>query len=282
MIISDVSSDCFLIGSKLSMYGFEEDYGIFIEEYSIEDVRRDLLRIVEFFRGQDYHEHAMKLFIQDFRELPISLADDLMAFCVDEDMPIGAYPEWMYQEPLGFIKKNYVPMSGRCVFPVRDVDGSVMGFCGWDPFETPKYLDSKNYGYKAKAVSLFGMEKMPEYYSSKDPVFVTEGLMCTAYLRANGFQALSTLGSYMTPYVIAILRRFGSRLIMVPDNDETGDKFVKQIKWRLPKAMIIQCAKGKDIEGLRKLDEHVYEEQLLKELKSLSNPFCKTGLLIRR
>lgn len=264
------------------MYDFGEDYGIFIDEYSIDDVREDLGRIVDFFRGQDYHNHAMKLFIEDYRELPIRLADDAMAFCVDEDMPLSSYPEWMFQEPLGFIRGNYVPMAGRCVFPVRDVDGSVMGFCGWDPFEEPKYLDSKNYGYKAKAVSLYGMEKMNEYYNSKEPVFVTEGLMCTLYLRANGFQALSWLGSYMTPYVRTILRRFKSRLIAVPDNDETGDKFVKQIKRDLPKAMIIQCAKGKDIEGLRKLDEHCCEEQLLKELKSLTNPFVKTELLIRR
>ncbi len=264
------------------MYDFGEDYGLFVEEYSIEDVRRDLMRIVEFFRGQEYHDHAMKLFIQDFRELPISLADETLAFCVDEDMPVGAYPDWMFQEPLGFVKGNYVPMLGRCVFPVRDVDGSVMGFCGWDPFEQPKYLDSKNYGYKAKAVSLYGMEKMPEYYTSKLPVFVTEGLMCTIYLRSQGFQALSTLGSYLTPYVCAILRRFGSRLVMVPDNDETGDKFVRQIKRQLPKAMIIQCSKGKDIEGFRKLDEHAYEVQLLKELRSLTNPFMRTELLIRR
>ena len=69
---------------------------------------------------------------------------------------------------------------------------------------------------------------------------------------------------------------------MVPDFDDTGDKYVSQIKRQLPKAMIIQCTKGKDIEGLRKLEEHKYEEQLLKELTSLSNPFVKTKLLLRR
>jgi hypothetical protein len=263
------------------MYGFDE-YELYIDEYSIEEVREDLGNIVKFFQQQDYHEHAMKLFIEDSRELPLQVAKDLDAFCVDENMPIGSMPEWMQQESLGFIKNKWVPMWGRCVFPVKDVHGSVMGFCGWDPFAEPKYLDSKNYGYKAKATTLFGMEKLPEYYVSKEPIFVTEGLMCTAYLRSQGFQALASLGSHLTPYVITILQRFGSRLIMVPDNDDTGDTYIKQIKRCLPKALIIQCAKGKDIEGLRKLDEHVYEEKLLKELKSLSNPFVRTDLLIRR
>ena len=126
------------------------------------------------------------------------------------------------------------------------------------------------------------MEMLPEYYTSKKPVFITEGLMCTLYLRSQGFQAMASLGSYLTPYVIRILSRFGNRLIMVPDFDDTGDKYVSQIKRQLPKAMIIQCTKGKDIEGLRKLEEHKYEGQLLKELTSLSNPFVKTKLLLRR
>lgn len=263
------------------MYGYDE-YELYVTEYSIEEVREDLENIVRFFQSQDYHQHAMELFIEQYRELPMQVAIDSDAFCVDEEMPIGAMPEWMQQEPLGFIKGKWVPMWGRCVFPVKDVYGNVMGFCGWDPFVDPKYLDSKNYGYKAKATTLYGMEKLPEYYTSKEPLFVTEGLMCTLYLRSQGFQALASLGSFLTPYVITILSRFGKRLIMVPDNDETGDKYVGQIKRSLPKAMIIQCAKGKDIEGLRKLDEHIYEQQLLSELRMLSNPFVKTKLLIRR
>lgn len=263
------------------MYGFDE-FELYVNEYSVEEVREDLANIVRFFQAQDYHKHAMKLFIEQFRELPIEVAKTSDAFCVDEDMPISQFPEWMLQEPLGFVKKNWVPMWGRCVFPVKDVYGNVMGFCGWDPFVEPKYLDSKNYGYKAKATTLYGMEMLPEYYTSKKPVFITEGLMCTLYLRSQGFQAMASLGSYLTPYVIRILSRFGNRLIMVPDFDDTGDKYVSQIKRQLPKAMIIQCTKGKDIEGLRKLEEHKYEEQLLKELTSLSNPFVKTKLLLRR
>lgn len=263
------------------MYGFDE-YEFYVDEYSIEDTRKDLGRIVSYFRSMPYHEHAMKLFIEDFRELPLSIADEAEAFCVDEELPIASMPEWMFQDSLGFIKKNFCMMWGRCVFPVKDVRGNVMGFCGWDPFVDPKYLDSKNYGYKAKATTLYGMEKLPEYYSNNKVVFLTEGLMCCVYLRHNGFQALSALGSNLTSYVIQILKRFGYRLIVVPDNDATGDKFIKQIKRRLPLARIIQVAYGKDIEGCRKIEEHKYEQQLLKELHTISLPFAKTELLIQR
>ena len=264
------------------MFGFGDEFEYYVTEYEIDDVREDLGNIVRFFRAQSYHQHAMELFIEQFRELPLSVADTSDAFCVDEELPISELPEWMLQEPLGFVRGKWIPMWGRCVFPVKDVYGNVMGFCGWDPFVEPKYLDSRNYGYKAKDTTLYGMEKLQEYYVSKKPVFVTEGLMCTLYLRSQGFQALASLGSHLTPYVIQILLRFGNRLIMVPDNDETGDKYVAQIKRRLPKAMIIQCLKCKDIEGFRKIKDHAYEQELLKELSSLSNPFIKTKLFIRR
>lgn len=263
------------------MFGYDE-FQEYVAQYSVDELREDLDRIVNFFRDQPYHQHAMELFIRDFRELPLSIADEAKAFVVDEEMTLSELPDWMFSEPLGFVKNKTIPMSGRCVFPVMDIYGHAMGFCGWDPFETPKYLDSRNYGYRAKITTLYGMEKMSEYYNSKKPVFVTEGLMCTLYLRSQGFQALSSLGSWLTKYVITILSRFGNRLVMVPDNDETGDKFVKQIKYSLPNAMIIQCMYGKDIEGFRKLEDHKYEAQLLDDLKNIENPFATTKLLIRR
>lgn len=263
------------------MYGFDE-YELFIDEFSIEDTRADLGRIVEYFKGLEYWERAMNAFLVEYRELPMEVAIMADAFAIDENTTVGELPEWMDVEPLGFIKRGFIPQSGRCVFPVKDVKGQVMGFCGWDPFEKPKYLDSRNFGYKAKATTLFGMEKMAEYYTSDKPVFLTEGMMCMWYLRWKGFQALCTLGSYMTPYIRVILNRFGNRLIMVPDNDETGDKYVRQIHRDLPKALCVQVAFGKDIEYCRRMEDHKYEEQLLRELHLLSNPFARTELLIRR
>lgn len=263
------------------MYEYDE-YDYFVTEYSIEDVRKDLNRVVEFFKNIELHDYAMEQFLEVYRKLPKEVGYQADAFYVDEDITEHSLPDWMHSEPLGFIKGKYIPMKGRLVFPVKDVMGDVMGLCGWDPFIEPKYLDSKNYGYKAKATTLYGMEKLPEYYKSKDPVFLTEGLMCTLYLRSKGFQALAALGSYLTPYVTVILNRFGNRLVTVPDNDETGDKFAKQIRYKSPKAMIVQCKYGKDIENLRKIEEFKYEEQLLKELRMLNNPFVKTDILIRR
>ena len=264
------------------MYGFDDFQDYNIVEYSVEDARQELNNVVAWFREQEWHEVAMKTCIEHGRLLPLHVADDADCFFVPESLMEFELPEWMRVPALGIVKFGRLTQFGRLVYPVKDVKGDVMGFCGWDKFVEPKYLDSKNYGYKAKASTLYGMEKLPEYYKSKEPVFVTEGIVCCLWLRANGFQAMALLGSNMTPYVIEILKRFGSRLVMVPDNDETGDKFVRKIKWSLKKAIIIQPAYGKDLDGCRKIDEGIYEKQLISELKSLSNPFVRTQLLIRR
>ena len=264
------------------MYGFEDDYSYDEQFFSIEDTRQDLDRVVKYFRSLPYHEHAMQLSVVDYRKLPMSVADDADCFWIDEELLIGELPEWIRVDSLGIVKKNkYMPMFGRLIYPVKDVKGDVMGFCGWDPFVTPKYLDSKNYGYKAKLTTVYGMEKLPEYYSSTKPIFVTEGIVDALYLRWKGYCSLALLGSHMTPYVTQILKRFGNRLIMIPDNDEAGTSLVQQVKRTLPKSIIIQSRYGKDIDGCRKLNDGEYENELLSELSSLNNPFVKTKLLIR-
>ena len=61
------------------MYGFEE-YDFDISEYSIEDVREDLNAVVKFFQAKDYHEHAMQLFMVDYRNLPMEVVKIAVAY----------------------------------------------------------------------------------------------------------------------------------------------------------------------------------------------------------
>ena len=262
----------------------DDSYVMYVTDDSSEEVYNYLRKIVDYFRSQEYHQNAMYLYLEDYRKLPNTVADDLEAFAVpdESEVSIDNYPEWMFQYSLGFIRNNHLVMGGRCVFPVKNSIGQVIGFLGWDPFATPKYRDSQNAGYKAKQSTFFGMENIYTYYTSKEPVFITEGSMCTAYLRANRFQALASLGSHLTKYQIQILRRFGRRCIVVVDNDAAGFDFAKQVKYSLPLASVVMVTHGKDIEGCRKEEEHVYEQDLLFDLKNVSNPFYRPKELIRR
>ena len=260
---------------------YYEDYD-YNSGFTIEDTRKQLGEIVEYFKNEDYYKQSIEVAFVKERQLPWSVAIEHDIFFVNDGLAAGVLPEWMQHDSLGLVKFNRVVYAGRLVYPVKDVLGQVMGFCGWDKFEKPKYLDSKNHGYKAKQTTLYGMEKIEEYYKSNKPVFITEGIVCCLYLRSKGYQALALLGSYMTPYIIQILLRFGSRLVVVPDCDEAGDSFVRQCKWNLKKAIIVQVKYGKDIDGCRKLEDHKYENLLLKDIANLSNPFYRTEIFIRR
>lgn len=267
---------------------FDSFYSDILEEhYSIEDVRKDLNRVVDYFRSQDYHEQAMQIALVEDRRLSPEIIEESKAFFIPEDTSISNIPDWMLHDSLGIVRfKKYITYLGRIVYPVFDVNGDVMGFCGWEKFSkelgVPKYLDSNNYGYKAKATTLYGMEKLEEYYDSNKPVFVVEGIICCLYLRSKGYQALALLGSKVTPYVTQILKRFGRRLILIPDNDEAGNSLVNWAKWKLKGSVIIQMDKGKDTDGCRLYEDGILEETLLKELSSLVIPFSKTILCIRR
>ena len=259
------------------------------EDYDVLSVRRDLNKVVEYWKSKPYWREAIEKTLiakptegSPSRWLSEEIALESDAFFISEDETPGINDAWISSYPLGLVRFNQFIYAGRIVYPIKDVNGDVMGFIGWDPYIQPKYLDSRNYGYKAKEATLAGMEKMKEYYCSNEQVFLTEGYVDTLWLRSQGFQSLSSLGSYLTSYVITILKRFGMRLVVIPDNDEAGNNYVKQVKRELPMAQVYQCKFGKDVDGMRKLEDGKYTKDTIQELRSLSNPFIPTKLFIKR
>ena len=162
-------------------------------EYSVEETRQDLNELVEYFRNMPEQRELLEVVFVQERKLPMEIGESQKIFFVDDELPCNDLPEKFQVEALGFCRNGYISYAGRLVYPVMDVHGNVMGFCGWDKFDSPKYLDSKTYGYKAKATTVFGMEKLPEYYSNNEPVYVVEGIVCCLYLRSKGFQAIAVL-----------------------------------------------------------------------------------------
>lgn len=249
---------------------------------SIEHAREMLTKAVDFFSSQENNKWKVDMIFKDLRDnLDMSNIDEKGIFLYDMDeFKFIDIPEEYTNYSLGlFNDERNCRYSGRLVYPVRDVKGSVMGLCGWDPSDLPKYLDSNTYGYNAKNNCMYGMEKLPEYYKSDKVVFITEGIVCCNYLRSKGFQALALLGSYISKYVIEILRRFGYRCILLPDSDKAGLSILKSAKYNISKSRCYVPTIAKDIDDARKLDNGKYEQQLLNELKSLDMPFVLTKIL---
>lgn len=78
---------------------------------------------------------------------------------------------------------------------MRDVNGKVMGFCGWD-YETIvcKIFRFSYLWLFCQKRNIIWYGRVKEYYRSNKPVFVVEGIVCALYLRSKGFHALALLG----------------------------------------------------------------------------------------
>jgi 5S rRNA maturation endonuclease (ribonuclease M5) len=245
---------------------------------SITDSRKSLNDLTAFMQSMSWQDEMITYFAE-LRQLKVDTIRTAGGFMVPDDLAVNAIPEEFHHDSLGFIEGIRLVYAGRFVFPVKDVRGDVAGFVGYDKFEEPKYLDSRNHGYKAKQGILFGMERMREFYED-GYVIVTEGSMCKLWLQEQGFNSLSALGSYLSPYMIEILKRFGRRCFIFPDSDEAGNKFKKQIRYTLPQAQIRQCLYSKDIDDSSKDVEGTRVEAKVAQFSNeiqlmVSNPFFR-------
>jgi len=242
-------------------------------EDGIAEARLKMDRIAEIFQSRPEQDGWIRAFSEMRKNFPVEAFKAAGAFAVDVSDTPSILPEELHNDSYGFVRGNYLVYSGRFVYPVKDVKGHVAGWCGYDMFEDPKYLDSKNYGYSAKDALFYGAEMLPTYYRNTRPVFVVEGIVCCLWLRSQGFQALASLGSYLTPYMVTVLKRFGNRCIVIPDADEAGTKYRKQVRQVLPHARCLQSCVAKDID-----DSRLAYPNLAEELSKLEKPFGRSHI----
>lgn len=239
---------------------------------TVMDARQQMNRLLKCFLDEPERYTWCEIFADGVRNLKVETLLECDSFMIQPERDYSNVPPELMEETYGLFKGPWCMFEGRYIYPVKDVQGNVMGWCGYDKFDGVKYLDSRNYGYKAKNATLWGMEKLPEYYRSKRQVFFTEGIVCTLFARQSGEQALATLGSNLTPYVAEIINRFGTRARILTDSDEAGNKF-KRIAHRLcPKARVIQSKVAKDLDDSRQVVPEIADE-----LKKFENPFYRSA-----
>lgn len=244
-------------------------------ETTIDSIRKQLNDLVSWFKQRPDYLELVTLMAEKVRHLEVQTLLDCDSFMVQDDFFIGDLPEELQHDSLGFCRGDYSPFVGRYVYPVKDVRGNVMGFCGYDKFSEVKYLDSLNFGYRAKSYSLWGMEALPTYYKNDKLVVFVEGIVCALYLRQRGIQALAMLGSSVSPYVTEIMRRFGNRAIVCCDSDEAGTKCRRILRRRMPNIRCVQSRIAKDVDDSRLVDDSFADE-----IMKLSNPFYNSELFI--
>ncbi len=121
-------------------------------------------------------------------------------------------------------RKRYDRFRDRIMFPIRSVQGDVIGFGGrvLDGGE-PKYLNSPETPVFSKGRELYGLHEARAAIRQRGYVLVVEGYMDVVALAQSGFgNAVATLGTACTAEHVQKLARFADAVVFSFDGDAAG------------------------------------------------------------
>ena len=128
------------------------------------------------------------------------------------------------QEEEGQEAKRYDRFRDRITFPIRSVQGQVIGFGGRVLGKgEPKYLNSPETPVFVKGHELYGLFEARAAMRDKGYALVVEGYMDVVALAQWGFpNAVATLGTACTEEHVHKLFRFAERVVFSFDGDAAG------------------------------------------------------------
>ena len=121
-------------------------------------------------------------------------------------------------------RSRYDALRDRIVFPIRSVDGEVIGFGGRVLDDSkPKYLNSPETPVFSKGRELYGLYEARQAIRERGSVVVVEGYMDVVALAQHGIaNAVATLGTACTAEHVHKLFRFSDAIVFAFDGDEAG------------------------------------------------------------
>jgi DNA primase len=135
--------------------------------------------------------------------------------------------------------KRYDRFRDRVMFPIRNVQGEVIGFGGrvLDKGE-PKYLNSPETPVFSKGRELYGLFEARQALRQRGYALVVEGYMDVVALAQHGFgNAVATLGTACTADHVHKLFRFTDSVVFSFDGDAAGRRAaVRALEAALPHA----------------------------------------------
>ncbi len=171
----------------------------------------------------------------------------------------------------------YDTFVGRLMFPIRNQTGNIIGFTGRvvDPKknaegkEPPKYINTKQTPIFKKGEVLFGYFEAQRIAALRDVLNIVEGNPDVIRMAKIGQQnTVAPMGIALTSGQIGMIKRIVSKVVIIGDNDEAGQKAVVGHGEALTKAglnvrvMTIPSDHAKDADEYFKYEGTSYEECL--------------------
>lgn len=126
--------------------------------------------------------------------------------------------------------KHYDAVAGRLVFPVVDIYGKVIAFCGRSlekDVAFAKYLNTAETPIFSKGKTLFGINlvKKKKQSTPVNYLIVVEGHMDVVSLHKAGFDvAVASMGTALTEDQAKLIKRMADKVFICYDGDSAGKK----------------------------------------------------------
>ncbi|MFZ4576159.1 MAG: DNA primase, partial [Phycisphaerales bacterium] len=122
---------------------------------------------------------------------------------------------------------SYDAFRNRLMFPIQDAGGRVIAFGArrLDDADEPKYLNSPETRLFVKKATLYGLNHASKAIQKERTAILTEGYMDTIACHQAGVEnAVAALGTSLTREHAAVLRRFCTRVVLLFDGDDAGQR----------------------------------------------------------
>ncbi|MGD0352238.1 MAG: DNA primase [Dehalococcoidia bacterium] len=127
-------------------------------------------------------------------------------------------------------KNNYDRFRNRLMFPIRDIQGKVIGFGARALDDSlPKYLNSPQTPVFDKSSSLYGIDRAKTAIRQKDLAIITEGYMDVLTAHQYGYEnVVAFSGTSIVDKQLAITKNLTKNLILALDADAAGKEAVSR------------------------------------------------------
>ena len=153
--------------------------------------------------------------------------------------------------------KHFDRFRSRCMFPIIDHRGNVIGFGGrtMDANNPAKYLNSSENLVFKKGQNLFALNIAKN--TKETCLILCEGYMDVISLHQAGFDnAVASLGTALTPDQARLIRRYTENVVVCYDSDAAGKKATQRALEILPPAglnvRVMTVTGGKDPDDMMK------------------------------
>jgi DNA primase len=127
-------------------------------------------------------------------------------------------------------KNAYDRFRNRLMFPIRNIQGKVIGFGGRALDDSlPKYLNSPQTQVFDKSSSLYGIDRAKAAIRQKDQAVIVEGYMDVLMAHKHGYyNVVASMGTAMTDKQLSILKNLTKNLILALDADAAGEEAISR------------------------------------------------------